>query len=299
MGKGVHLRPMVTLASGTLRTWLGMMCSVCLNHQALGMIDDWRGIRGEVEDLTLEGDGAEDSVEAAHTVGGREDDLVASLEAVTDLTDVEVGGIEGGGVGGLEGVGSAGVDEGEVGLGAELGVGDVELLGVLGLEGLNLGADLGGDEGEDLGGGETGVGGVQDEHGADAAGHADGGVEVGSGEGLAVGGADDHGGGAVGVGESGEGVGAAGDGDVDLGLAGGLVLLPMSARGETYLDDLEEAGGGLVGGGDALLDAEAEALDMDGAHWAHTRQDFSIFSAWGRSDSEPMKMTTKGADMLD
>ena len=61
--------------------------------------------RSQVQDLALEGNSAEFTVKARHTIGGDQDNLVATLEAITDLAFVEVLGVNASKISLGEGVG--------------------------------------------------------------------------------------------------------------------------------------------------------------------------------------------------
>ena len=55
--------------------------------------------------MALEGNSAEFTVEARHTIGGDQDNLVTTLEAITDLAFVEVLGVNASKISLGEGVG--------------------------------------------------------------------------------------------------------------------------------------------------------------------------------------------------
>ena len=61
--------------------------------------------RSQVQDLALEGNSAEFTVETRHTIGGDQDDLIATFKTIADLAFVEVLGVNASEIGLGEGVG--------------------------------------------------------------------------------------------------------------------------------------------------------------------------------------------------
>ena len=93
------------------------------------------------------------------------------------------------------------------------------------LHSLDGGSDLLVLKSQDLGSSETGSFGLEDEHGANATGHADGGEEIGTAVSTAVGRTDDHGSDDVGIGKAAESVGTTGNSNINLGLRSSLISL--------------------------------------------------------------------------